>query len=675
MAINYDTAPSGGIDQQVQDKADTYRKNPQGLFGKYRASGNLIELIALQRLNEERKAKQQEIAMQMEPNPQSVAEQEYEEAKGLIKNDIVNQTGKLLEEKQKRAAMNQQRMMGNKPPAGVPAAARRRPPTNMAGIGGIPTRAPVNPRGTGIAANPVPSSPTAYGAGGGIVSFQNTGLVTGKPHQNISAAALKKLGYSLPEWSKLSAGEQQQVIEVYRAFEAGELGDMDPAKIREIYSYEGQPFQRMEGIQQVDEHGFPNKNTQPVDPFGGTTGTGRDPYPDVDILPPEAKAVEEAPEDGQSTFEAVENIERDPLTANMIPKGTGQVDTTGIPGQYNWTDLTLPSQTDEGKKLAANREQLLAQQAGVLNNEEDARATAAAWADEQTGKAGIADANTRMLQERKDMIAAGDRARVGSGLYDLLARAGGRGALANIGRAAADKRYQDLLRDERQLMGTQELERYGLEQLRMAGDTAVQAGMKAEELSSAEKRTAATQMAEILRQQGDDLTEEAKLVLRQESDKMSEHAANRRDTITVATENASAELKAAINNLNGELTIQTNEIRRDAVDSDNLRTVQMGITEAAKNIGLIKAKVSADFAKVIQNDPTYMQLNIADKDEGTNKAEAYLKKQRIIWDTMADNLVSELEEIQRQGYQNYNILMEKISPTGGVQVTGIAGQT
>ena len=70
-----------------------------------------------------------------------------------------------------------------------------------------------------------------------------------------------------------------------------------------------------------------------------------------------------------------------------------------------------------------------------------------------------------------------------------------------------------------------------------------------------------------------------------------------------------------------------------------------------------------------------MQLNIADKDEGTNKAEAYLKKQRIIWDTMADNLVSELEEIQRQGYQNYNILMEKISPTGGVQVTGIAGQT
>ena len=51
MAINYDTAPSGGIDQQVQDKADTYRKNPQGLFGKYRASGDLIDLIALQRLN------------------------------------------------------------------------------------------------------------------------------------------------------------------------------------------------------------------------------------------------------------------------------------------------------------------------------------------------------------------------------------------------------------------------------------------------------------------------------------------------------------------------------------------------------------------------------------------------------------------------------------------------
>ena len=209
MAINYDTAPSGGIDQQVQDKADTYRKNPQGLFGKYRASGDLIDLIALQRLNEERKAKQQEIAMQMEQNPQSVAEQEYEQAKGLIKDDIVGQTGKLLQEKQKRAAMNQQRMMGGQPPTGVPAAARRRPPTNMAGIGGVPPRAPVNPRGTGIAANPVPSSPTAYGAGGGIVSFQNTGSV------KITEAQLREMGIDQKTWDSLTQGTKDTILDSF----------------------------------------------------------------------------------------------------------------------------------------------------------------------------------------------------------------------------------------------------------------------------------------------------------------------------------------------------------------------------------------------------------------------------------------------------------------------------
>ena len=65
-----------GIDEKVSDLSDTYRNNPRGLQDKYRMSGDLVDLIALQRINEERKAKQKEIAMQMEQNPQSVAEQE-----------------------------------------------------------------------------------------------------------------------------------------------------------------------------------------------------------------------------------------------------------------------------------------------------------------------------------------------------------------------------------------------------------------------------------------------------------------------------------------------------------------------------------------------------------------------------------------------------------------------
>ena len=200
-----------GIDEKVSDLSDTYRNNPKGLQDKYRMSGDLVDLIALQRINEERKAKQKEIAMQMEQNPQSVAEQEYEQTKGLIKDDIVNQTGKLLQEKQKRAAMNQQRMMGNKLPAGVPAAARRRPPTNMAGIGGVPPRAPVNPRGTGIAANRVPSSPTAYGAGGGIVSFARGGLAW----SDLSPEEQKRSPFNEAQWSRIPELNRQRYVDSF----------------------------------------------------------------------------------------------------------------------------------------------------------------------------------------------------------------------------------------------------------------------------------------------------------------------------------------------------------------------------------------------------------------------------------------------------------------------------
>tara|TARA_R110002110_G_scaffold22800_4_gene87959 strand:- start:49 stop:2226 length:2178 start_codon:yes stop_codon:yes gene_type:complete len=211
MAINYDTASSGGIDQQIQDKADTYRNNPQALQQEYKVSGDLMDLLVLQEMNKRRKAIQNEMAMQMEQKPQSVAEQEYEEAKGGIKDDIVKQTSKLLQEKQKRAATNQQRMMAGVPPTGVPAAAQRRPanPQMMAGITGVPPRAPVNPRGTGIAANRVPSSPTAYGAGGGIVSFGDGGKVA---WSDLSPEQQSRTTLTEAQWDVISEGAQDRWV-------------------------------------------------------------------------------------------------------------------------------------------------------------------------------------------------------------------------------------------------------------------------------------------------------------------------------------------------------------------------------------------------------------------------------------------------------------------------------
>jgi len=661
MAINYDTAPSGGIDQQVQDKADTYRKNPEGLFGQYRASGDLIDLIALQRLNEERKAKQKEIAMQMEQKPQNVAQQEYEQAKGLIKDDIVGQTSKLLQEKQKRAATNQQRMM-----TGVPAAARRRPPTNMAGITGVPPRAPVNPRGTGIAANRVPSSPTAYGAGGGIVSFQNTGYVNPRTGRPFSKAAIEMLGYTQQEWANLDDAERGAVIEKFNAMNEAAGGAPLPLPapvrgdfrdIRETDDISGNL--PPSGFVSTDRHRYvPNERQLATTPINTST----------EDLNPELEGFQEAPVRVRPEARTIDQ--------NVVDEYDTAITDLGDAGTIAYQD---PTKTPEGIELKDRQDLLFEQQSTILDQDSlKQRDAAAAWADKQTGKAGIADANTRMLQERKDMIAAGDRARVGSGLYDLLARAGGQGALANIGRAAADKRYQDLLRDERQLMGTQEAERYGLEQLRMAGETAAQAGTEAQKISSAERRNAATTMENILKQESDTLTDRAKMYLEQDRANMTETAALRRDVLMGGLRKADAKVKIAITELDTDIQREANRIKELAVNSRNLSTVTNAHIEAGHRIAAVRADFQELRAEAIETDPVILGLsdNIDMDDE--EKMAQIRQREAAIEKTFYDGAklaVQELEAAREELGIKMNDLMGQLQTSRTVDPTNYTIQT
>jgi hypothetical protein len=109
---------NGGIDQQIQQKVDAYRGNPQALQQRYAQNQQLIDLLALQKLKSEKEAAARDIQMKMQQSPQTIKDQREAELMQMTKDDLAKQTGQLLEQRQARSQNNLQRVAQ----AGLPAA-------------------------------------------------------------------------------------------------------------------------------------------------------------------------------------------------------------------------------------------------------------------------------------------------------------------------------------------------------------------------------------------------------------------------------------------------------------------------------------------------------------------------------------------------------------------------
>lgn len=79
---------NGGIDQEVQSRMDAYRGNPQQLMQNYQQNQQLIDLLALQKLKSEKEAAARDMQMQMQTNPQTIAEQREMEVLELTKREM-----------------------------------------------------------------------------------------------------------------------------------------------------------------------------------------------------------------------------------------------------------------------------------------------------------------------------------------------------------------------------------------------------------------------------------------------------------------------------------------------------------------------------------------------------------------------------------------------------------
>ena len=148
----------GGIDEQIGRKVDAYRQNPQALQQRYQQNNELLDLLALQKIKSEKESVANEMKMEMQQSPKTIAQQREAEVLELTKKEMGRNLGEVTREvggtAQQQQAVQQKNMQ------------------RMAAAGPQPQPRPQ--------AGPQQAMPNmARMAGGGIVAFQNGGGIGG----------------------------------------------------------------------------------------------------------------------------------------------------------------------------------------------------------------------------------------------------------------------------------------------------------------------------------------------------------------------------------------------------------------------------------------------------------------------------------------------------------------
>ena len=151
------------IDQDIEQRVNAYRGNPQALQKRYAANQELLDLLALQRLKSEKDDAMRKVQMEMQQNPQTIKQQKERELLEMTKQDLTNQTAGIMQNTPKRQQKNMQRV------AKQGAAAPQQVQQLQSGLGALAKRqqqqAPQQ-------------APMRRMAAGGIVAFAEGGEIT-----------------------------------------------------------------------------------------------------------------------------------------------------------------------------------------------------------------------------------------------------------------------------------------------------------------------------------------------------------------------------------------------------------------------------------------------------------------------------------------------------------------
>jgi hypothetical protein len=215
-------AMNGGIDQQINQKVDAYRGNPQQLMQRYQQNQQLVDLLALQKLKTEKEAAARDMQMKMQQQPQTIAQQREQEVLGLTKDELAQQTQGILQKRQQDQQQNVQKVAqgGLGALAGAP---NTTPKMAGGGIvafagGGLSDMGGLEGISEAEIAAFRKSSPdtTPKMAGGGIVAFAGGGLSDMGGLEGISEAEIAAFRKSSPAYSRLPDAQIAKLLKARR---------------------------------------------------------------------------------------------------------------------------------------------------------------------------------------------------------------------------------------------------------------------------------------------------------------------------------------------------------------------------------------------------------------------------------------------------------------------------
>ena len=268
-----------------------------------------------------------------------------------------------------------------------------------------------------------------------------------------------------------------------------------------------------------------------------------------------------------------------------------------------------PFETVKGKQVIEDQEALQDWQAGERARDPVAeRAATASWVDEQTDKAGIAALNKRQVEEMKKHYEDQAAQREKDMWANTLAYGGGQGALSDIARGAWGMRHAGYGRDTSQLKGIQALQQYGQEQVTAAGTTAADAGMKKMEMTEAARTEAGRSETQLLKQQGDQLSDTAKQYLEAGKANQTEQGKLRNDKVQLAIKNVEAAVKLSIADREYVISKEANDLRRLAITSQDMRTLMTGKVDVAQKLGDLGTKYQKMAADALTYNMNYQAM-------------------------------------------------------------------
>ena len=633
---------TGGIDSHLRDTQDGIMSGARNPL-----DSRLLDVLALQRIKEAQEKAKTELLTSMEGKEGTVADQltnevinnEKEKLQGGIK-DIAAQVGATNNQQAHQQQQNLQRVAQQ-----------------------------------GVATQPAPNM--ARMAGGGIVTFAKGDEVKGLSNRT-PAQLLEEAGITEAQFARMSDRQKAELFKTINrnrslARSVGTGAGALNTTLAGIYDAASMPVTALGKVLGTAGKATGIVDPQSPDPLQSYTPEGEhtwtpaldavnrmaqrnQPITRQDLAPrdtklagslgPDLAAVSDMVGAQPAAQPAAAANTIDPTSPpeltgiQTIPSDTGQTTATG--------NLGLPG--DKRKDIAFERRP---EMAGVINKQNElrdytkgirgldvgaARKDQLAGADKHMNRAGIASQYKNMLARRQEADRVSGEERKYWALNDMLARAGGQGALSNIARGAADMRTakrEDILRrhDKRD-----ELERAGIKTDESIAGRTLESGDRAAKLTSEEKKAATTAESNLLSNQASNLTEEAKAVLQGKMANLTaeSRAFDRRLSLIMA--NDSNEVKVAVANLNGKLKSKANEIAKMAISAKSVSDFNVVLARINEAMGKIRAGVADDLTKVTTSSPIYMAMQQNEPKE----AAKYLEAMQDRYQKIAKDAVREL---------------------------------